>query len=228
MPVIEDDEFGAITIRKVSRSNSMRATVAPSGTLRLSVPSFAPMFMVKRMIASSRSDLRKLMASRPEIEIKDGVSVGKRHTLVVRTGNTASVRSRESQIIVSLPHEDLSRDSRIISEVRSHILAALRKEAKHHLPERMKHMAATYGLAYTSLRFTHASSRWGSCNSKQAISLNIALMNLPFELIDYVLIHELSHTVHLNHSKDFWNLVGSLDPDFKLHRTELKRYNPAI
>jgi predicted metal-dependent hydrolase len=54
------------------------------------------------------------------------------------------------------------------------------------------------------------------------------LMNLPFELIDYVLSHELAHTVHLNHSKEFWSEVARLDPDFKTHRKSLKSYNPSV
>lgn len=228
MATIQDKEFGAISVRRMARSNSMRATVAPGGGLRLSVPSYAPMFMVKRMIASSRSELRRLMDTRPALELSDGMSIGKSHTLLIRQGSTVSVKKSGLHVILTLGSDDSPHDQTIKEAVRSHMLAALRKEAKAHLPKRISYLAKTHGFTYSSLRFTHASSRWGSCNNKQAISLNIALMNLPFELIDYVLIHELSHTKQLNHSKDFWSEVERADPNFKSHRAQLKQYNPAV
>lgn len=202
--------------------------MAPNGMLRVSVPSYAPLFMVKRMIASSRDELRKLMGSRPTITITDGMAIGKSHTLLLRRGATRSLSLRGLQLVVTLTAEDIIDDPAIIAEVRARILTILRKEAKAHLPKRISYLAMKHGFDYASLRFTHASSRWGSCNSKKAISLNIALMNLPFELIDYVLIHELAHTRQLNHSTAFWHEVARIDPDFKLHRAQLKRHNPGI
>lgn len=228
MATIEDKEFGTIAVRRVARSNSMRATVAPSGTLRLSVPSYAPLFMIKRMIASSRSDLRKLLDSRPVLKLKDGMPVGKSHTLLIKDGPVSGVKRTGLQVIATLAPGISSDDPAIVDLVRAQIRAILRKEAKAHLPKRISFLAQQHGFTYSSLRFTHASSRWGSCNDKQAISLNIALMNLPFELMDYVLVHELAHTKHLNHSKDFWSEVERVDPDYKTHRAQLKRYNPAV
>jgi predicted metal-dependent hydrolase len=228
MATIEDKEFGTITVRRVSRSSSMRATVAPSGSLRLSVPSYAPLFMVKRMIASSRSELRRLLDTRPALRLSDGMSIGKSHTLLVKRGAATSVKRTGLHVIATLGPGDSSDDPVIVDMVRTQMRAILRKEAKAHLPKRIAYLAQQHGFTYSSLRFTHASSRWGSCNNKQAISLNIALMNLPFELMDYVLIHELAHTEHLNHSKDFWNEVERVDPDFRSHRTQLKQYNPAV
>lgn len=53
-------------------------------------------------------------------------------------------------------------------------------------------------------------------------------MKLPFDLIDYIIIHELAHCRHMNHSKEFWLLVESADPDYKIHRRELKQHTPSI
>lgn len=228
MATIEDKEFGTVQVRKVSKSRMMRASVAPNGTLRVSVPALTPLFVVKRMISSSRDDIRALFDLRPQIKIEDGSAIGKSHTMIVRSGAITSVKRQGLQIVVTIGPADSTQAAGVISLVHTQVLAALRKEAKHHLPARIKYLASKYDMNYSGLRFTHASSRWGSCNSKKAISLNIALMTLPFELIDYVLLHELAHTIHMDHSKRFWEQVASTDPDYKAHRSQLKRYNPAI
>jgi len=74
------------------------------------------------------------------------------------------------------------------------------------------------------ITFRSMKSRWGSCSSLNNISLNTALAMLPKELIEYVVIHELSHIKHKNHSKDFWSLVQRYLPQHKQHRKDLRKY----
>ena len=206
----------------------MRASLAPNGTLRVSVPTYMPLFMVRRMLTSMRPQIRELLSKRPALVLSDGMTIGKSHSLVVKPAQTRSVRLSGQQLILHLPATQVLADADVVADVRSHIQSILRREAKHHLPHRLRYVADTHGYDYSSVRFTHASSRWGSCNQKKAISLNIALMSLPFELIDYVLVHELAHTKHLDHSVRFWNEVERGDPDYKRHRKQLKAYDPGI
>ncbi len=72
--------------------------------------------------------------------------------------------------------------------------------------------------------FRKAKTRWGSCSSKDFISLNIALAALPRTLSDYIIIHELAHIKHKNHSKEFWALVKRHYPNYKDARDELKKF----
>lgn len=172
-----------------------------------------------------------LAAQGNEIEFKDGMQIGKSHTLIVRA-TTASTRPtatrHKQQIIVSLPTHKRLDDTDVNRVVRDTVIEALRLEARSYLPKRLGYLAEQHGFHYEKVRFSHASGRWGSCSSNGTISLNIALMKLPFELIDYVLAHELSHTVEMNHSTAFWKIVEKADPYYKTHRHELKKQTPSI
>ena len=230
MPIIQDEEFGKITIRRSARASQVRLRVAPDGTLRASLPLYAPTFLVKRLVASSRIELRKLLSqSQPTEHYSDGMRVGKSHTLIVRpTTGAFHINRRGQQIIISLPEDMTLNEPNVVRAVRDGIIAALRIEAKSYLPKRLAFLADKFGFSYKKVRFSHASGRWGSCTSEGTISLNIALMKLPFEQIDYVLIHELAHTRHMNHSPEFWSLVSVGDPLYKEHRKALKLEAPSI
>ena len=75
--------------------------------------------------------------------------------------------------------------------------------------------AAKYNLSYRQVKITLAKQRWGSCNSLGNLAFSYRLAMLPIEIIQYVVAHELAHLKHLNHSKDFWQFVAVLYPDYK-------------
>lgn len=231
MPIIQDEEFGKITIRRSAKATQVKLRVAPDGTLRASVPIYAPTFLIKNLLKKSKDDIRRIMSqANPTTKYENGMQVGKSHTLIIQESNskTFGVSRSGLQIIVKLPTGSNIYDSTISRKIRDYIISALRLEAKSYLPKRLSYIANKLSFTYSKVRFSHAGSRWGSCSGSGTISLNIGLMKLPFEIIDYVLIHELSHTVHMNHSKDFWSLVEQSDPDYKIHRRFLKSKNPTI
>ena len=104
----------------------------------------------------------------------------------------------------------------------------LMKKAKAYLPYRLEYYAKLYGYSYSKCRLSHASTRWGSCSSNQTISLNIGLMKVPEVLRDYVILHELAHLHHMDHSRAFWAEVGSHDRNYKMHEKKLKMFNPGL
>lgn len=231
MPIIHDEEFGKITIRRSARATQVRVRIAPDGTLRASLPLYAPLFLVKRLLASSRDQLRTIIAeASPTNDYSDGMQIGKSHSISVTTHTAQFTKvSRHGQkITVMLASSDTLNSLATNRMIRDVVITALRIEAKSYLPKRLSYLAHQYGCNYEKIRFSHASGRWGSCSSSGTISLNIALMKLPFELIDYVLIHELSHTRHMNHSAEFWQLVAGGDPQYRIHRRLLKHENPSI
>ena len=231
MPSVIDEEFGRITLRRSAKASHVRIRVAPDGRLRASLPLYAPTFLVKRLIKTSRDQLREMLAEQTnEIAFEHGMRIGKSHTLIIRetTSRRVVVARHGQQIIASLPQGSSLQDTDVVRSIRDIVIEALRLEAKSYLTKRLAYLAEQGDFSYTKVRFSHASGRWGSCSSSGTISLNIALMKLPFELIDYVLIHELSHTVHMNHSPEFWNVVEQTDPHYKAHRRELKKETPSI
>jgi predicted metal-dependent hydrolase len=229
MAILHDDEFGKITIRRSAKASQIRIRVAPNGTLRASMPPYAPLFLLKRLIHSSRGNLRTLISqSLPSISFYDGMQIGKSHTLIVRQANNLSASRHKQQIIIHLPDNIELNSPEAIKLIREQMISALRLESKSYLSKRLKFIAEKNNFTYSKVKFSHASSRWGSCSSSGTISLNIALMKLPFELIDYVIIHELAHTVQMNHSEEFWDIVAAIDPLYKKHRKLLKLENPSI
>lgn len=229
MSTIIDEEFGPITVRRSALASHVRIRVAPNGTLRASLPMYAPLFMIKRLLKTSRHELRQLLKEQySEQSFTPGMQIGKSHTLVVQPSQLLSVTRHGQQIIVRLPDDQTLSSPQVVVEIRQVMQAALRIEAKNYLPRRLSFLADKLDCNYEKVRFSHASGRWGSCSSSGTISLNIALMKLPHELIDYVIVHELSHTKQMNHSEAFWHLVGTADPYYKDHRRQLKSHSPSV
>ena len=104
----------------------------------------------------------------------------------------------------------------------------LMKKAREYLPYRLEYYAKLYGYSYEKCRLSHANTRWGSCSSGRTISSNIGLMKVPEVLRDYVILHELAHLNHMDHSKAFWAEVGSHDKNYKAHEKKLKFFSPGI
>jgi predicted metal-dependent hydrolase len=226
VPTLHDNEFGEITIRRSKLARNVKLSLAPSGMLRISMPPYAPLFLAKRLVNSSRESLRQLQASHNHSPLSDGMRIGKSHHILLRKGVALKVQLHQQSIIVTLPPQLSLDDSRVTAAVTPIIIKALRREAKSYLPRRLAYLANEHGFEYATVRFSHASTRWGSCSSSGTISLNIALMRLDFDLIDYVLLHELCHTEQMNHSNSFWELVEQCDPNYKVHRKLLKSQQP--
>jgi len=91
-----------------------------------------------------------------------------------------------------------------------------------YLSKRVEYFSQIMNLSYTQLKFRKMKSRWGSCSSKKVITLNTQLIKIKKELIDYVIVHELAHLVHMNHSKKFHDLVDKYLQHSKQWRQELK------
>ena len=101
----------------------------------------------------------------------------------------------------------------------------LRHEAREYIPAALSRLATEHGFSYTSLRISSAHTRWGSCSGRNGISISIFVMLLPEHLREFILIHELCHTRHHNHSAEFHTLLNSLvGGNEKRLNAELRKY----
>ena len=93
--------------------------------------------------------------------------------------------------------------------------------ASHELAQRLRPLAAELGIDYSRMTVRRQRTRWGSCSTRGAISLNVCLLFQRPEVVRYLMIHELCHRRHMNHSQRFWSLVASFEPDWKPLDVEL-------
>lgn len=99
-----------------------------------------------------------------------------------------------------------------------------KNEAKKIIPPIVEKFSNIMQLFPTSIKFRKNKRTWGSCNYKDDLNFNILLVKFPFEVIEYVVIHELAHIKHKNHSKFFWSLVYKYCPDYKKREKLLKSF----
>ena len=103
-----------------------------------------------------------------------------------------------------------------------------RKAAKEYIPYRVEYFHQMTGGNYTSITIRDQKSRWGSCSSNGTLSFNYRLMMAPAHILDYVVVHELCHLTHMNHSPAFWAMVESILPDYKECKKWLKEHGDEL
>lgn len=145
--------------------------------------------------------------------------------ITYRSSNDAQVRLialPDRQLTLQGPTEDIESCKRLL-------LRWLGRKATSHLSAWLRQVSQETELPFTNVSVRGQKTRWASCSSKKSISLNYKLLFLPPHLVRYVLIHELCHTIHLNHSANFWGLVGEKEPGYQDMDRELRtawRYVP--
>ncbi len=100
--------------------------------------------------------------------------------------------------------------------------------ARYFLQQRLDQLSQKSGLTYNRLTIRAQKTRWGSCSAKKNINLNYRLLFIKKSLLDYILLHELVHTVHMNHSKAFWSSLASLIPDARSRDKQVNQISASL
>lgn len=227
---VELPEIGRVLLTKRRSSRHIRLRIGHDGTPHVSLPIWLSYKQALLFISDKEDWIAQQQAGRNKVSLEDGQRLGKSHNLRFVRSATENVRTtlKGNNATVFYPDSFNVSDSKVISASERLAVRVLKKESEALLPQRLARLSSDHGYSYSSVKIAKMRSRWGSCNSQQQITLNCYLIQLPWHLIDYVLLHELVHTKVMSHSEQFWEQMTYLVPDVKQRRKELKTYNTAI
>lgn len=221
---------GDITLVKRAQSRSLRLTVTPGG-VRVSMPRWTPYGAGEAFARKHLDWIQAELAKQTTPHLAAGQTIGKLHRLrfeQVPSSQAATARVTATEVIVRLHPGETSADAIVQERAGKACIRALRREAERLLPPRLNALSEKHGRPYASVAIKQLKRRWGSCDSKRNIALNLFLMELPWEQIDYVLLHELAHTVEMNHSEAFWHELTAMQPRARDIARAVRRHQPAL
>lgn len=227
---IELPTIGTVTLYKRRGNHSLRLSIGTAGEIRVSMPYWLP-YKAGEEFALSKANWIALHRMPAPASLSHGQTIGKAHHLsFVASGQTTrvSTRLKYSQIEINHPLAYGSEHPEVQKAAYTASIRALRKEAEQLLPIRLKQLASQSDFTFQSVAVKQLKSRWGSCSAQQEIILNLFLMQLPWRLIDYVLLHELTHTKVMQHGAPFWRELERHVPHAKDLRKEIGNYHPVL
>jgi predicted metal-dependent hydrolase len=234
--IIYCKEIGEIKLIKNPRARRLSIKVKPFDGVIVSIPTRGSYKEAEEFVKHKTEwiiqSLRKIEKFEDKLTVFDEKTPfqTKKHHLIIEKWDKEyiSVRVLNWKIMVKYPENVIVRDEQIQQMIRKGIERALLIEASEFLPLHVKNIAAKLGFKYKSLTIKNGKSRWGSCSHDNRINLNLHLMRLPNELIDYVIIHELCHTIQKNHGPKFWGLMEQVFPKSIVLNKELKKYQTKV
>jgi predicted metal-dependent hydrolase len=228
--IIDIPEIGPVSLYKRRGNRSLRLSVAPDGEVRVTLPSWVP-YKAGEQFARSRLEWITTHRRETPAALQQGQPVGKAHRLHFEPSPLATAvtsRLKDNQVHITHPSHVGASDPRVQKAAQVASIRALRKEAEALLPQRLRYLAEACDFSYTSVQIKQLKSRWGSCSATQEITLNLYLMQLPWRLIDYVLLHELTHTKVMRHGAPFWQELERHVPYAKKLRKEISQHQPIL
>lgn len=235
MDSIELSGIGEVKVRHSANIKFLSIRMAPGRGIWVNVPCGVSSKQVEKFVLEKRGWIEQNLSNIKVYEQDTGVGLKigaeiktKLHVLKIAETQQVKAGYQIEGNVITLSIPAATDFSRIEKTVQQFLLEIYTMECKQYLPKRVKYQAEKHGFKYARLSFRNNLSNWGSCSHDDNISLNIKLMKLPDEIIDYVILHELCHTVEKNHSADFWNLVRKVCPDCDTLRSRLRKYNTRI
>lgn len=227
---LELPDIGTVNLYKHRGSRNIRLTIAHDGTVRVTLPYWLPYQAGLKFLHSKASWIAHQQQTL-QSALHDGQSIGKAHRLKLEVNQNAQrvqTQLKDNLAIVKFPPSMDDGNEQVQKAARNISIKALRQEAEGLLPQRLSELAETHNFTYNSVSVRQLKSRWGSCNQSKDITLNLFLMQLPWELIDYVLLHELTHTKVMRHGKPFWDELQRHNPKARQLRKAILNHHPTF
>ncbi|MFW5822751.1 MAG: M48 family metallopeptidase [Tangfeifania sp.] len=209
--VVHFESIGAVTFSRNRRSKSMKISIKPDKSILVSYPFFVTEKEVLAFLNKNEEWIRKHQkkVETQQVKFSEGFFLKtKMHSVTLRKGPvTGQVDVKDNDVTIFI--QDFNSESARLA-VEHSLTQIYRYEAHVLLPPRLKELARQHGFSYNRISIRNNKRNWGSCSSQNNISLNLQMMKLPDELIDYILLHELVHTEIKNHSHEFWKRLDEL------------------
>lgn len=227
-----------IFIRRRAYQRNLSLTAKADGTLIVTAARKIPIKMITKFVSDSwvwvgarREYYAELQRRFPEKKFEpneDFPILDKKYSLQINftAARKAQVKLENGQLIVDVPQYPARHNYR--HQVRLAVRSYYEQLGKQILQERVHYYSQKLQLYPQSLSFRCQKTRWGSCSQSGHISLNWRLVAAPIEVLDYVVVHELCHLKHLNHSKNFWGLVETHCANWKMIRKWLSENRYAF
>lgn len=228
---IQDSELGTILIRTSPRAKRYTLKIA-NGQITGIMPVGGDEKRMLAFISRSKERLNAALQKHPARDLLDETNRLQAATFrlhIFRSERTNFYMTLDKDVLnIACPEQTDFADERVQKLLSGLLETALRHEANRLLPGRLMQLAKAYGFVCTGVKVNNSKTRWGSCTQRKSINLSLSLMLLPWYLIDYVLLHELCHTIEMNHSDRFWALMDQVTRGQSQQlRAELRRY-PAM
>ena len=211
-------------LRVSKRSRYAKLQIKPYGGLEVVIPPRFPRSEIPALVARHASWARRQIER--QTQLRESIRLPRQLALafdgtvtpVVYAGKPLSFTD---DLFADLAPEPIYINARDQGAQIGALRDWIRRRATELLPPRLRLLSARTGLDFSRVSIRSQKTRWGSCSNRGQISLNDQLLFLPPETVDYLMIHELCHTRHLDHSRRFWRLVESHCPDYRRHEKNL-------
>lgn len=233
---IQYDDIGVVQFVSSDTAKYVRISLKPFGGVRVTVPKRSSVRQAMMFVEQKKNWILKAQSrmnvheQRYTVFTPETIFTMHHHKLQLLPWKSEYFREQltKDTLTVFYPQDiDLSLDHAQV-KIREYIDQTIRKEAKMYLPQRTDTLAHEHGFTYKGLTIKNVTSRWGSCSVTNHINLNMHLMRLPHSLSDYVILHELVHTIHKNHSIHFWQCLNEhTDNKAKYLASEMKTYHAS-
>ncbi len=199
MSIVWIEGIGEITLVRSSRRRTVAAQICPDGSVKVHAPGYYPKALIKDFLMRRR----------------DWIILNQRK--IIQKNSLQDQQGEEKYLALTARYGSGKK-----------AIEDMRRRTREILSEKVPLYAERIGVSYGKVSVRAMKSRWGSCSMKGDLSFNILLCELPEEVTGYVIIHELCHRVHMDHSARFWQLVGRYDPAFQEHRRYLKDHGTQL
>jgi len=232
------EHIGIVTISKNRQAIRFKITIRPNGTIRVTIPWIATFrsgekFLSEHLqwVTQTKEKLAKKQAA-PKLIQPGHLFSTRNYYYQVHPADVPRLRVRypekEKDIFFEYPMNQLIESDELQARLKLLIENVLRFDAKQYLPARIAELAASLGYSYRKVTIKNNKTNWGSCSNHKNINLNLHLMRLNDRLIDYVIVHELVHTVIPNHGHDFKATMRKHFQDAAEMERELKKIKTEI